>query len=117
MYLSNKTNCFLKAIVKIYRRRLRNNDENDVFFRHIHLNSESKLKCFSSNEVEFCLNELDKKKLIKRYIDGGFAIIPETLAYYDEQLRKPFLRIFWFVSGSIFTAFLEIITALLTKFL
>lgn len=114
MYLSNITNKFLDAIIKTYRKRLKKNTANSVLFRFNFLDIEE-FKRFSKEEAEFCLRELDEKKLIKRYTDGGFAVTPDTVAYYDNKKKQPLLRVTWFVFGAIFTAFLEIVTALILK--
>lgn len=117
MYLSHKSTRFLKAIIKIYRRRLRRNEENAVFFRHIHLKNETKLKRFSDNEVEFCLCELKNKQLVERYTDSGFRITSEAVAFYEFENKQPLLRVVWFISGAVFTAFLEFVLLLLEKLL
>ena len=114
VYLSNKTSKFLNAIVKAYRKRLKNNTANSVLFRFNFLNTKE-FHCFSKEDAEFCLRELEEKNLIKRYTDGGFAVIPDTVAYYDNKKKQPLLRVIWFVFGAIFTAFLEIVTTLINK--
>lgn len=62
-----------------------------------------------------CLQELNENGLIRRYTDGGFAITFKAIALYDEKHRKPFIRVFWFISGAVFTTFLEFAVALLNK--
>lgn len=114
LYLSNITSKFLNAVIKAYRKRLKNNNANSILFRSNFLEIKE-FKRFSKEEAEFCLRELDAKNLIRRYTDGGFAVTPDTVAYYDNQKRQPFLRVIWFVFGAVFTAFLNIVVALILK--
>ena len=114
LYLSNRTNQFLNAIVCEFRSRCRHGNGLDIFFS-FQYRELKRFRKFSKAEAEMCIWELAENGLIRRYQDGGFAIIPKTIAFYDEKHRRPYIRVFWFVAGAIFTAALDFAVILLNK--
>lgn len=114
MYLSNQANRFLNAIVREYRHRCRSGNGSDVLFtfRYPEL---KRFRRFPPETAEMCVQELSKNGLIRKYADGGFAIIPETIAFYDEKHKGTYIRILWFAAGAVFTALLDLVVSLLDK--
>lgn len=97
MGLSKDASKMLSCVVKTYRNRLKTDFENPQWFRSCQLEDVFEKVKFKS--FDMARYELSSLNLIKPYTDGGFAITPNTVAYYENNKKIPWIRVFWFVAG------------------
>lgn len=95
--LSKDAAKLLKRIVKSYHKRIKSDAENPTWFRVFQFKTE--FKNLKIKDFEFAIEELAHLGLVKRYTDGGFAVTPNAIAYYENNSKALRIRIVWFIFG------------------
>lgn len=97
MALSKDASKLLKHTVKVYCKRMKIHAKDPTWFRAHQI--EKEFQNIRIKNFDFALKELEDLGLLKRYTDGGFAVTSNTISYYENDRKAPWVRIVWFALG------------------